>query len=262
MIRLESLHVLFYPGSINEKKALKGIDLTIHEGDFITVVGSNGAGKSTLLNVISGEIPPSSGNILINDKNVSRDPTFKRAVNVARVFQDPLVGTCGELSIAENLCLALKRGQKRPLLKALSTKTKKTLQEMVKALNLGLESRLDTPMGLLSGGQRQAVSLLMATLSPLQILLLDEHTSALDPKTAAFIMELSQTLIQERNLTTLMVTHSLHHALDYGNRTLMLHDGQIIYDVSGPERKSLTVQDLLKKFDACHVDDDRLLLQQ
>lgn len=260
MITLNNIHVTFTPGTITEKKALQGVDLTIREGEFITVIGSNGAGKSTFLNAIAGEIIPSLGTIFIDDKDVTKLSSFDRADLVARVFQDPLAGTCADLTIAENMALALRRGKTRGLSPALNHATREHFKGILQQLNLGLEDRLDTLMSLLSGGQRQAVSLLMATLSPLKILLLDEHTAALDPKTASYVMELSQKIITEKQLTALMVTHSLHQALHFGTRTIMLHEGKIIYDVSGDERNKLTPQDLLNQFGRS-MDDDRLLLQ-
>lgn len=260
MIRLQDIHVTFAPDTVMEKKGLRGINLNIEEGEFVTVIGSNGAGKSTLLNSIAGEILPTAGSIYIDDDNMTKLPSYARANFVARVFQDPLAGSCGDLTIAENLALAQRRGKSRCLSWALSKPLKQEVKEVLKRLKLGLEDRLDTSMSLLSGGQRQAVSLLMATLSPLKILLLDEHTSALDPKTAAYVMDLTQTIINEKNLTALMVTHSLQQALHYGTRTIMLHEGKIIYDVKGEERSKLTSQDLLKQFGAS-VDNDSLLLQ-
>jgi putative ABC transport system ATP-binding protein len=261
MITLKNVRLTFHPGSVMEKKALRGINLKIEEGEFISVIGSNGAGKSTLLNTIAGEMLPTSGSIKIDNNNVTSKPAYKRSADVARVFQDPLAGTCADLTIAENLALAERRGKSRFFNKALSRNSRAHYQEILKRLNLGLENRLDTAMGLLSGGQRQAVSLLMATMSPLKILLLDEHIAALDPKTAAFVMTLTETIIAEKKLTALMVTHSLQQALQSGTRTIMLHEGKIIFDVSGEERKALTPQDLLSKFGE-RVDDDRLLLQK
>jgi putative ABC transport system ATP-binding protein len=203
---------------------------------------------------------PSAGTLFIAAKEVSTLPSYARADAVARVFQDPLAGTCGDLTIAENLALAHCRGKSRGLSYSLPRSLKQELQRALAGLNLGLENRLDTPMSLLSGGQRQAVSLLMATLSPLKILLLDEHTAALDPKTAAYIMELTRSIVADKGLTTLMVTHSLQQALHYGKRTIMLHEGRIIFDVRGPEREKLTVADLLRQFGEA-MDDDALLLQ-
>lgn len=260
MISLKNIHVTFSPGTVRERNALKGVSLDIQEGQFLTVIGSNGAGKSTLLNTVSGEIFPSKGTIHIDERNVTAKPSYERANDVARVFQDPVAGTCSDLTIAENMALASRRGESRGLSKALTRSLKMLFKETLKTLNLGLEERLDTPMSALSGGQRQAVSLIMATLSPLKILLLDEHTSALDPKTAAFVMKLTQKIVQENGLTALMVTHSLQQALNFGTRTIMLHEGKIIHDVQGAEREKTTVADLLGHFGA-GLDDDRLLLQ-
>lgn len=259
MITLTSLKVTFAPETVMEKRALQGITLRIEPGEFITIIGSNGAGKSTLLNAISGEAIPSSGSIHIDETDVTLLPASRRAFLVSRVFQDPLAGTCGDLTVAENLSLAESRGHKRLFQRALPRMRRQHYTELLARLNLGLENRLDTSMSLLSGGQRQAISLIMATLSPLKILLLDEHTSALDPKTADFIMQLTETLVKEQQLTALMVTHSLQKAMHVGTRTLMLHEGRIIYDVQGDERKGLTVPDLLAKFGS-NLDDDRILL--
>lgn len=259
MIQLKNVYLTFAPQTIREKKALVNLSLQINEGDFITVIGSNGAGKSTLLNTISGEYIPDSGSIFIDDEDVTRLPAQNRAHVVARVFQDPLAGTCGDLTIAENLALADRRGSSRGFRRALNAKNKAYYRELLSRLNLGLENRLDTGMSLLSGGQRQAVSLVMATMSPLKILLLDEHTSALDPKTAAFVMDLTQKVITEKKLTALMVTHSLHQALHYGNRTIMLHEGQVIHDIRGEERKKLHAEDVMRLFSG-NLDNDTMLL--
>lgn len=261
MISLKDIHVTFALGTGLEKKALQGLNLHIKEGEFVTVIGSNGAGKSTLLNTISGDITPHQGAIRFDEEDVTKAPPHRRAALVARVFQDPLVGTCGDLTVAENLSLAESRGLRRRLKMALPKKRRAFYAETLERLHLGLENRLDTTMSMLSGGQRQSVSLLMAILSPLRILLLDEHTAALDPKTANFIMKLTEEIIQENKLTALMVTHSLQQALHVGTRTIMLHEGRVIYDVSGEERAQLTPQDLLAKFGKS-VDDDRLLLQK
>lgn len=259
MIRLESIHVTFAAGQVTEKQAIRGISIDIQEGDFITVVGSNGAGKSTFLNTIAGEIAASSGKIFMDGNDVTSQKAHQRASLVARVFQDPLAGTCAELTIAENMALAERRGQSRGWLPAITRVSRDFYAFQLEKLGLGLEARLDTPMFLLSGGQRQAVSLLMATLSPLKILLLDEHTSALDPKTADFVMKLTETIIAEKQLTALMVTHSLHQAIHSGNRTIMLHEGRIIDDMEGETKKNLSINQLLAKFGQT-VDDDRLLL--
>ena len=260
MITLKKVHVTFNAGLVTEKLSLRGVDLSIKNGEFITVIGSNGAGKSTLLNVIAGEVLPSSGKITIGNVNVTNHPSYKRSSMVARVFQDPLAGTCGDLTIAENIALAERRGESRGLGLALSKHKRSAYRDILARLNLGLEDRLDASMSTLSGGQRQAVSLIMATMSPLKILLLDEHTAALDPKTAAFVMDLTKTIVEEKKLTALMVTHSLAQALAFGTRTIMLHEGKIIFDVEGDERTTLTPQDLLRRF-GTSVDDDRLLLR-
>jgi putative ABC transport system ATP-binding protein len=259
MIELSKIGVTFSPNTVNEKKALKGISLAIDEGEFISLIGSNGAGKSTLLNVIAGEILPNSGTIKICGKDVTPLKPHQRSSWVARVFQDPLIGSCGDLTVAENLALASKRGTSRGLSSGLTQAMKAEFKESLASLNLDLATRLDTPMKLLSGGQRQAISLLMATWSPLKILLLDEHTAALDPRTAASIMELTQRIVKEKKITVLMVTHSLQYALQYGTRTVMLHEGQVLCDLSTEKRQGLTVQDLLSKFGTT-IDDDKILL--
>lgn len=259
MISLEKINVHFGKGTATFRIAIKNLNLKISEGEFLTVIGSNGAGKSTLLNTIAGEIIPDSGKICIDDEIVTNHGTNVRAKHVARVFQDPIAGTCANLTIAENLALALKRGKYRLLKRAVNNEYRALFKEILQPLNLGLENRLDTLMAMLSGGQRQAVSLLMATLSPLKILLLDEHTAALDPKTSKFVMELTNRIVNEKGLTTLMVTHSLNQALQYGTRTIMLHEGQLICDVKGEEREKLSPQDLMKQFGSS-VDNDRLLL--
>lgn len=263
MIEVKELHVTFGAGTPLENHALRGINLQIPEGQFVTVIGSNGAGKSTFLNSLAGEVMADTGSIAIDDQDVTRWPTNKRSSLVARVFQDPLAGTCESLSIEENMALALKRGQRRGLSRSMKKEYKELFQERLSRLGLGLEKRLGDRMGLLSGGQRQAVSLLMATLQPMKILLLDEHTAALDPKTAAFVLELTRDIIAEQQLTALMVTHSMRQALDVGDRTLMLHEGNIAFDVQGDEREGLDVPDLLALFSRNkgeELSDDSLLL--
>ncbi|HYD29597.1 MAG TPA: ABC transporter ATP-binding protein [Azospirillaceae bacterium] len=263
MIDVQDIHVRFNAGTALEKHAVQGLSLTIPEGQFVTVIGSNGAGKSTLLNVLAGEVLPTTGRLMIDNQEVTRWPTSRRAGLVARVFQDPLAGTCERLSIEENLALALHRGKRRGLSRALHADQREHLRSRLAVLGLGLEGRMQDRMGLLSGGQRQAVSLVMATLTPPRILLLDEHTAALDPKTAAFIMGLTDRVVAERRLTTLMVTHSMRQALDHGNRTIMLHEGRVVLDVTGHERKGMRVEDLLHMFEKVRgqeVEDDRLLL--
>lgn len=263
MMRAENINVTFNVGTPIENKALRGLSVNIKEGEFVSVIGSNGAGKSTLLNVISGDTSVNSGNIFINNQDVTKLPAWKRAKLVARVFQDPMAGTCENLSIEENLALALSRGDSRGLGRAINKENRVYFAEKLSLLNLGLENRLSDRMGLLSGGQRQAVSLLMASLRPSQILLLDEHTAALDPKTAAFVLKLTDQIVNENKLTTMMVTHSMRQALDHGSRTIMLHQGEVIFDVSGDERKNMEVTDLLAMFEQTRgeqVSDDSLLL--
>jgi len=262
MITLTDIDVTFNPGTPLAKPALLGLNLAIPAAQFITVIGSNGAGKSTLLSVISGDLRPDRGHITINSVDVTQQSAAQRARQVARVFQNPLAGSCAELTIEENLALALRRGKGPRLRPALNTRIRDQFQGRLAGLGLGLENRLQDRMGLLSGGQRQVVSLIMATLAPAQILLLDEHTAALDPKTAAYILELTQTLIAEQQLTALMVTHSMQQALHYGNRLIMLHAGRIVLDRAGSLRSQLNVNNLLDHFaqQGQAITDDSLLL--
>jgi putative tryptophan/tyrosine transport system ATP-binding protein len=263
MIQLEAIEVTFNPHTPLENRALCGLNLTIPTGQFVTVIGSNGAGKSTLLNVLSGEIRPDRGRVLIENQDVTRWPTDRRAKLVARVFQNPLAGSCADLTIEENMALAYRRGRSRGLVRALSAAVRREFQSQLARLGLGLEQRMSDRMGLLSGGQRQAISLLMSTLAPNQILLLDEHTAALDPKTADYVLKLTREIVAQRQLTTLMVTHSMKQALSLGDRTIMLHEGQIIFDVAGDDRRGLTVADLLQQFHRSghgELADDSLLL--
>jgi len=263
MLSAERLVVTFNPGTPIETRALRGLSLHIREGQFVTVIGSNGAGKSTLLDCISGDMTVNGGRILIGGQDVTRQPVWQRAQQVARVFQDPLAGTCENLSIEENMALALCRGKKRGLRRAVQRGMRGTFRDKLASLGLGLENRLSDRIGLLSGGQRQAVSLLMAALRPSRILLLDEHTAALDPRTADFVLQLTARIVAENHLTAMMVTHSMRQALDVGQRTLMLHQGQIVLDVSGAERASMQVTDLLHQFEKVRGEqlaDDSLLL--
>lgn len=263
MISLSDIQVIFGRGTPLQKQALTKIDLTIETGSFVTVIGSNGAGKSTLLGVLAGDVLPTAGKVTIGGADVTRKPTASRAGRVARVFQDPLAGSCGALTIEENLALAASRGERRGLLSALGRGRRDFFRGRIASLNLGLENRLKDRMDLLSGGQRQAVSLVMATLSGSDVLLLDEHTAALDPGMAEFVMELTRKVVSERKLTTLMVTHSMRQALDYGTRTIMLHAGEIVLDVSGDSRKDLEVEDLIdmfRKIRGQKLDDDELLI--
>lgn len=248
MIELKAVEVIFNKKTPLEKRALCGIDLKIEEGEFVSIIGGNGAGKTTLLNVLSGDFGVESGSILIDGKDVTKHSTEKRAKLVSRVFQDPMLGTCSELSIEENLALANKRGRFRGLGMALNQEKRDYFASVLSGLGIGLESRMTDPMKSLSGGQRQAVSLLMSTLLPSKIILLDEHTAALDPKMAERIMELTQRLIIEHKLTALMITHSMHQALDFGSRTLLMQEGHIIQDLHGNERAQLTPADLIKLF--------------
>lgn len=263
MISLSKIKVVFGRGTPLEKQALNGVDLTIDEGSFVTVIGSNGAGKSTLLGVLAGDVIATEGQVKIGTTDVTRQGTAARAGRVARVFQDPLTGSCGALSIEENLALAARRGERRGLAPALGPKRRDHFRDRIGELNLGLENRMRDRMDLLSGGQRQAVSLVMATLAGSDVLLLDEHTAALDPGMAEFIMNLTQKIVSERKLTTLMVTHSMRQALDYGHRTVMLHGGEIVLDVAGDNRKNLQVEDLIAMFRKMRgqtLDDDALLI--
>jgi len=249
MIKLDNIHVIFNQGTELENHVLKGINLTVEQGEFITVIGGNGAGKSTLMNILSGDILSQRGTILIDEKNVTKWATAKRSPLVARVFQDPLIGTFGDLSIEENLSLSYKRGQCRGLALGLKSRLRETFKQALSYLNMGLENRLKDKAGALSGGQRQALSLIMATMQTSQILLLDEHTAALDPKIARTIMEVTNTLIRTHQLTTLMITHSMSQALEYGSRTVMMYHGEIIRDMKGDNRKALSPDDLIKYFD-------------
>ena len=263
MIEVHGLGVTFARGSVLETRALADVDLAIPAGQFVTVIGSNGAGKTTLLNALSGDVRPDRGRIVVDGQNVTGWPAPARARLLARVFQDPLAGSCEALSIEENLALAAARGRPRGLRPALNGSLRERLRARLARLGLGLEQRLSDRMGLLSGGQRQAVSLLMATLAPMKILLLDEHTAALDPKTAEFVLELTREIVAEQRLTTLMVTHSMRHALDCGSRTVMLHEGRICFDVVGAQRAGLDVPDLVALFAQTRgqrLEDDSLLL--
>lgn len=263
MIGLQAVVVTFNRGTILETRALRGIDLAIPQGQFVTVIGSNGAGKSTLLNVLAGTVAATSGRIGIDGTDVTSWPADRRARLLARVFQDPLAGTCAGLTIEENLALADARGRRRGLRLAVADRSRTRWRERLAELGLGLENRLGNRMGLLSGGQRQAVALLMATLAPSRILLLDEHTAALDPRTAELIVGLTTKLVTEHRLTTLMVTHSMQQALACGDRLLMLHEGRICLDMAGEAKRRLGVEDLLAEFRRHRgeeLDEDALLL--
>lgn len=263
MIHLNDIQVTFNPGTILENKALRGVSLDVPEHQFLTVIGSNGAGKSTLLGAVTGETPMVGGQVVIDDLDVTKLSVHRRAQQCARVFQDPLAGTCGDLTIEENMALAYIRGKKRGWSLSLSSKRRQLFQERISILGLGLEDRLGDSIGLLSGGQRQAVSLVMATLSDSKLLLLDEHTAALDPRMAAFIIDLTKKIVREFNLTVMMVTHSMKDALACGDRTVMLHQGEIVLDVAGAQRQNMQVVDLLEMFSKVRGEelaDDSLLL--
>ena len=248
MLQITGLSKTFNPGTINEKVALSNVNLTLEEGDFVTIIGGNGAGKSTIMNMISGVFPVDSGQILIDGVDVTKLPEHKRAKYLGRVFQDPMMGTAANMWVSENLAIASRRGQRRGLSWGMKHKEQAGFRDQLAELGLGLEDRMSTSMSLLSGGQRQAVTLLMATMQNPKLLLLDEHTAALDPKTAAIVLELTDRLVAENNLTTMMITHNMKDAIAHGNRLIMMNNGQIVYDVKGEEKKNLTVQDLLHKF--------------
>lgn len=263
MLSAKNLHLTFNPGTPIETQALRDLSLEIPTGQFVTVIGTNGAGKSTFLNTISGDQGLDDGHILIDGEDVTKQSVWQRANKVARVFQDPMAGTCEDLTIEENMALAYQRGSCRGLSRASNKHMRDEFRHHLETLGLGLENRLTDRIGLLSGGQRQAISLLMAALKPSRILLLDEHTAALDPRTADFVIQLTSKIVAEKQLTTMMVTHSMRQALDVGDRTVMLHQGQVVLDVSGNQREGLDVPDLLMMFEKVRgekISDDALLL--
>lgn len=249
MLRIEDVYKTFNAGTINEKKALCGVNLTLEEGEFVTVIGGNGAGKSTTLNAVAGVWPVDSGRIYIGGDDVTRLSEYKRAKYLGRVFQDPMTGTATTMSIEENMAIAARRGKARRLTWGITKAERDTYREMLKTLNLGLEERLTSKVGLLSGGQRQAITLLMASIQKPKLLLLDEHTAALDPKTAAKVLEISDKIIAENHLTAMMVTHNMRDAIAHGNRLIMMHEGKVILNIAGEEKKKLTVEDLLHQFE-------------
>ena len=263
MLTLKNVTKRFHPQTINEKTALANINLNLVPGDFVTLIGGNGAGKSTLLNCIAGVYPPDQGTIFIENQNITKLPEHKRAAIIGRVFQDPMLGTAANMGIEENLALALRRGKRRTLKWGINNSERQEYKTLLKTLGLGLEDRLNDKVGLLSGGQRQALTLLMATLKKPKLLLLDEHTADLDPQNADKVLELSEQIITTHQLTTLMVTHNMRHAIQYGNRLLMMHNGRLILDISGQEKQSLTVEDLLAHFQKASGEEfanDRVLL--
>jgi putative ABC transport system ATP-binding protein len=263
MLKTIQLKKIFNAGSINEKVALQDVSLEMKEGEFLTVIGGNGAGKSTLLNCIAGIYPVDKGKIYLNSKEVTRLPDYQRAVDICRVFQDPMMGTAASMSIEENLALALRRGKPRRLRRGISDQERKLFREKLSLLNLGLEARLNTQVQLLSGGQRQALTLLMTNLIKPKLALLDEHTASLDPKTALKVLHLTQELMEEKGITTLMVTHNMEQALSMGTRTIMMHEGKIILDLNGKQREKMTVSRLLALFHETSgetIQQDRMLL--
>ncbi len=265
MLVLTNVRKTFNKGTINEKRALNGIDLSLKDGDFVTVIGGNGAGKSTMLNMIAGVYPIDSGKIEIDGINISRQPEHKRAKYIGRVFQDPMKGTAAGMEIQENMALAFRRGQRRGLGWGIRANEKDYYRDMLTRLGLGLQTRMTSKVGLLSGGQRQALTLLMATLQKPRLLLLDEHTAALDPQTAKKVLDLTNEMVTEQKLTALMVTHNMKDAIQIGNCLIMMNDGRIIYDISGEAKKNLTVDDLLKKFSEAsggEFANDRMMLSK
>lgn len=261
MLEVREIYKTFNAGTINEKRAMNGVTLTLNEGDFATVIGGNGAGKSTMLNAVAGVWPVDMGKIVIDGQDVTRLSEHQRAKYIGRVFQDPMMGTAATMQIDENLALAARRGLARTLKTGITKKEHDEYYELLKTLDLGLENRMTSKVGLLSGGQRQAVTLLMATLKKPKLLLLDEHTAALDPKTAAKVLTLSEKIVEENHLTTLMITHNMRDAIRYGNRLIMMNEGHVIYDVRGEEKTKLEVSDLLQRFEQAGGEaNDRMIL--
>lgn len=263
MLTLKNIRKTFNPGTVNEKHALNGLNLHLDNGEFVTVIGSNGAGKSTMFNAVCGTFVPDSGSIFLDGKNITYMPEHKRASIIGRVFQDPMKGTAPNMTIEENLALAYAKGTRGPLAFALNKKEKEFLRDRVAEFGMGLEDRMKTKVGLLSGGQRQVVTLLMCTIVPPKLLLLDEHTAALDPATAQKVMEITNILVERHKLTTMMITHNMSAALTQGNRTIMMDDGEVIFDVSGKERDDISLDELLKMYSQKknrNFDNDRMLM--
>lgn len=248
MLEIKNIYKTFNPGTINEKKALTNVNLTLNDGDFVTIIGGNGAGKSTLLNMITGVHSVDSGNILIDGTDITKKADYKRAKYFGRVFQDPMMGTAADMQIIENLALAYRRGKRRTLRSGITNKEKAYFKELLAQLDLGLEDRLTSKVGLLSGGQRQAITLLMATMNNPRLLMLDEHTAALDPATALKVLTLTNQIVTEKKITTMMITHNMKDAIAYGNRLIMMNNGRIVFDVNGEEKSNLTIDGLIKKF--------------
>lgn len=263
MLTIKKINKTFNAGTVNEKRAINNLDLKLNEGDFVTVIGGNGAGKSTMLNCVAGVHQVEDGSIAIDDVDITKWPEYKRAKLLGRVFQDPMMGTASKMGIEENLAIAFRRGEKRGLSWGITHKERQMYKEKLEPLGLGLENRLGAKVGLLSGGQRQALTLLMATLKKPKLLLLDEHTAALDPKTANIVLTLTDKIVKEDHLTTLMITHNMKDAIHYGNRLIMMHAGRVVLDIAGEEKKNLKVEDLLVRFEKASgnaIDNDRMLL--
>lgn len=263
MLVVDGISKTFNPGGVNERVAIEEISLRLEPGEVVTIIGGNGAGKSTLLNAIAGVITIDRGRIVLDDQDIHNQPEHTRAGYIGRVFQDPMLGTAASMTIEENLSMAMRRGQRRRLCRGVTHSDRRFFREKLELLGLGLENRLTTKVGLLSGGQRQALTLLMATIAMPRLLLLDEHTAALDPKTAAKVLELTRTIVEENKLTTMMVTHNMEQALSFGTRTLMLHEGRVLIDIFGPQRKKTRVSDLLAMFEKASgkaLENDRMLL--
>ena len=259
MLQLKGIYKTFNAGTVNEKRAIDNLNLTLEDGDFVTIIGGNGAGKSTTLNLIAGVFPADQGNIILDGVDITRLPEHKRAKYLGRVFQDPMMGTAATMGIEENLALANRRGQRRTLRPGITAQEREKFRKQLAALGLGLEDRMTSKVGLLSGGQRQALTLPMATLKKPRLLLLDEHTAALDPKTADKVLQITEEIVARDKLTTLMVTHNMKHAIQYGNRLIMMDAGKVVVDIRGEEKKNLSVRDLLEKF---KIDNDRMLLSE
>lgn len=254
MLELKHIHKYYNPGTVNEMCLFEDFNLTVEQGDFVSVVGSNGSGKTSMLNILCGSIPVEAGQILMNGEDISRMKEYKRNRKIGRVYQNPALGTCPSMTILENMSLADNKGSFYGLGKGINKNRKSHYQELLSQLNLGLENKLNMKVGSLSGGQRQAMALLMSTMSPIDFLILDEHTAALDPKTADLIMELTDKIVKQKKLTTIMVTHNLRYAVEYGNRLLMMHQGETVMDLSAKEKQELKVEDILEKFNAISIE--------
>ncbi len=254
MLELKHIHKYYNPGTVNEMCLFEDFNLTVEQGDFVSVVGSNGSGKTSMLNILCGSIPVEAGQILMQGEDISHKKEYKRNRKIGRVYQNPALGTCPSMTILENMSLADNKGNFYGLGKGINKNRKSYYQELLSQLNLGLENKLNVKVGSLSGGQRQAMALLMSTMTPIDFLILDEHTAALDPKTADLIMELTDQIVKQKNLTTIMVTHNLRYAVEYGNRLLMMHQGEAVMDLSAEEKQTLKVEDILEKFNAISIE--------